>query len=186
MQGKTQDSFLVAAALSGDEQAFAKLYDKYGEKIFRFMAWRVRSREQAQDLAADTFLKVWQYIAREKKKVENFQALLYRIAANCLADYYRDKQRERETVISEEQWNTLVDGSQNLEDEALRRNEITRVYGFLQKLPAPEQDILLMKYAEDLSVKEIAVILNKSAGAVRVALHRAVKSLKVLLKSGDF
>lgn len=185
MKGKIQDSFLISAALSGDEQAFAKLYDKYGEKIFRFMAWRVRSKEQAQDLAAETFLKAWQYIAGQRKKVENFQALLYRIAANCLADYYRDKQREHETVLSEEQWNGLADQSYDLAGDSARQDETRRVYGLLQKLPAPERDILLMKYTDDLSVKEIAVILNKSAGAVRVALHRAVKSLKILLKRAD-
>jgi RNA polymerase sigma-70 factor, ECF subfamily len=183
MQGKTQDSFLAAAALAGDEQAFAKLYDKYGEKIFRFFAWRARSREEAQDLTAEVFLKVWQYIARDRKKVENFQALLYRIAANMLADYYRDKRSERETLMSEEQWNGLADRQYDLALVSARQDEYRRVYILLQKLPTPDRDLLLMKYAQDLSVKEIAAAMDKTTGAVRVALHRAVKALKGLLRN---
>lgn len=182
MKGKWQDSFLAAAAAKGDSQAFGRLYDKYAERIFRFIVWRVGSREEAQDLAAEVFLKCWQYISADHGPIENFQALLYRIAANAVVDYHRQKGR---TYLIEniDEWRTLADRGTDVESELQKKDDWQMVVDLLDKLSSSEKELLLMRFVEDLSVAEIAKILDKSQVAVRVALHRAVKALRAQLSA---
>lgn len=186
MKGKWQDSFWAAAAAKGDSQAFGRLYDKYAERLFRFIVWRVGSREEAQDLTAEVFLKCWQYIGKEHGPVENFQALIYRIAANAVVDYHRQKGRTH-LIENIDEWRNLADRGTDAESELQKKDDWQMVAGLLDKLSSSEKELLLMRFVEDLSVGEIAKILDKSQVAVRVALHRAVRALrsKLSAQGGD-
>lgn len=181
MKGKMQDQFLVAAALSGDEEAFGKLYDKYVDDIFRFVSFRVRNQAEAEDLSADVFLKAWQYLSGGSRGIENFKALLYRIARNVVIDHYRKSGREL-LSIDESQWETLVDTSLNIEEHQQIKDDLRLVREAIEELLPDHRELILMRYADDLTIEEIAGISGKSKGAVRVTLHRAVKALKEIFK----
>lgn len=181
MKGKTKDQYLVAAALSGDEDAFGALYDKYVNDIFRFVSFRVRSKDEAEDLTADIFLKAWQYLSSGKRDIENFKALLYRISRNIVIDHYRKSGRELFS-IDESQWDTLVDTAPGIAETAEFTDDIRLVREAIEKLSEDHREIILMRYSDDLAIDEMAEATGKTKGAIRVALHRAVKALKEILK----
>lgn len=180
MQSNTQDRFLLEATLAGDEEAFGRLYDKYVAAIYRFVSFRVGSKEIAEDLSAEVFLKTWQYLKQGDRQIENVKALLYRIAANTVIDHYRQGGNEY-LALSEDIWNQIID-QVSLSDEAQKKDDLRQVYQAIKALAPTDRELVLMRYSNDLSVKEIADILGKNPGAVRTALHRALKTLKAIVK----
>jgi RNA polymerase sigma-70 factor, ECF subfamily len=180
MSDSFNDKFLIAGSLAGDDQAFGKLYDKYIDEIYRFILMRVRSKEEAQDLTNEVFLKIWQYINNNDTDIDNVRAFLYRIARNIVIDKYRKSGKEL-LALDEDMIESIPDESLDLEDEVQKKDELNEVLGVVDKLPEDQRELILMKYVQDLSVKEIAQVLEKSRGAVRVSLHRAIKKLKTLL-----
>ena len=181
MSGKLNDKFLLASAIAGDEEAFGKIYDKYVDEIFRFALMRLNTKEEAQDIASEAFLKAWQYITLSEKRVDNIRALLYRIARNLIIDNYRSRGKEVQ-AFDQKQFEELVDLSFNLEESVLKKDDIREVFSVLDDLPEESRDLVMMRYSQDLGISEIADILGKNSGAIRVALHRAIKQLKSILK----
>jgi len=163
-------------AQSGDQEAFAAIYDHLSEKIYRFVYFRVGHKEVAEDILSDTFVKGWQKINQVNSSTA-LSAWLYQIARNNVIDYYRLK---KETIA-------LEDVEEFLEDEVnpvdtvnlnLQQKKILQV---MQDLPKEQRDVIKYKFFEDLTNEEIAYVLGKSEGAVRVIQHRAVAKLKELL-----
>ena len=185
MSQSFNDKFLIAGASSGDEQAFGKLYDKYIDEIYKFIVMRVRSSDEAQDLTSEVFLKTWEYISTgEEKQIDNIRALLYRIARNIVIDHYRQSGREL-SPLDEELFDKIPDKSLDLERDAQIKDDIREALSMVDELSEDYRELVLMRYVQDLKVKEIAQILDKSSGAVRVSLHRAIKQLKNILKGKD-
>src|SRR3989338_2033309 len=151
MSSNFKDKFLVASSLAGDERAFAELYEKYVDNIFRYIFFRVRGMETAQDLTSDVFLKVWQYIGKPGREIENFRSLLYRIARNLVIDHYRSQGREM-LVLEDEQWSKFVDERVNLEEDIIIKDDIRLIMDTLKKLPDEQKDLLAMKFLDDLSI----------------------------------
>lgn len=180
MNNSFNDKFLILATQAGDEEAFGKLYDRYSQAIYRFIVFRVSSREDANDLTSEVFLKIWQYIVAGDKNIENFKALLYRMAGNLVIDYYRQSGREVQ-ALDEAGWNKIIDETYNLEDQIRNKEDSRLIRLAMEKLTQDERELLVMRYIDDLEVKEIGKILDKTTGAVRVALHRAIKALKEII-----
>lgn len=180
MSGKFSDQFLIASSIAGDEEAFGKLYDKYVNDIYRFVVMRVRSSQEAQDLASETFLKAWQYVSTQKKQIDDFRALLYRIARNLVIDHYRSSKNESQG-FEEGQLENIIDTSPSLQASAEHKDDMALVFKVIGQLSKDDSDVIILRYIEDLSIKEIAEIQGKKSGTVRVALHRAVKRVKELI-----
>lgn len=182
MNSNFKDKFLVAASLAGDEKAFGKLYDQYVTPIYRFIFFRVKGQEDAEDLTTEVFLKTWQYLTNGQRSIENFKALLYRIANNSVVDYYRQKDQEV-NFLEEDQWLQITDLTYNLEEDVRKKDDIKHLHQSINKLENSEKELLIMRYIDDLSIKEIAGILEKNEGTIRVALHRATKALKNIINN---
>jgi len=180
MSGKFSDQFLIASSIAGDEQAFGTLYDKYVEDIYRFVVMRVRNTHQAQDVTAEVFLKAWQYVSSQKKYIKDFRALLYRIARNVVIDHYRSSQKEM-TAFDEDGLEAVVDTSSDIVENIQHKDDMRLVFQTLDQLSDDHKELIILRYAQDLSIKEIAGVQGKTNGAVRVALHRAIKQLKALI-----
>jgi len=116
------------------------------------------------------------------KQIDNFRALLYKVARNLVIDFYRKSGKEL-AIFDEDQIKQLIDESINLEEELVKKDDVRIVFSALSELSEDSRELILMRYAQDLSVKEIANVLGKNNGAIRVALHRATKQLKLVLKS---
>jgi len=159
-----------------DADAYGKLYDFYVSRIYRFVYFKVRSQQDAEDLTSEVFLKTWEYINRTNKKIENLNALFYRVARNAVIDHYRSKQRDH--CLMEDEQLQLIQEKSNLEKQTDIAIDMNNVQERLFKLKDIYREVIVLKHIEELSISEIAEILDKSKGNVRVLLHRAMVALR--------
>ena len=184
-----EEKLILKRALNGEKEAFAEIYDFYVIRIFRFVYLKTSSKETAEDLTSDTFLKCWKYIKEKsesgkKEIVKNnkVSSFLYKIARNLIIDHYR-KKKDLIIEIGEEEKETIVDHKQDILAELTKKQEIEELRRSLNCLKDDYQEILILRYVEDLPMPEIAEITGKKEGAIRVQLHRAVKALEKVMKS---
>jgi len=154
---------------------FSKIYDQYINKIYRFIFLRVNSQEIAKDLTSETFLKGWENFRENHQNIENPPAFLYKIARNLITDFYREKGKTQ--IVSAENIR-IIDPAMDLEEKAILRSDLEEIRKNLTNLKEEYQEVIIWHYLDDLSISEMAKILDKSEGAVRVTLHRALNSLR--------
>lgn len=151
---------------------FSDIYDKYIDKIYRFVFLKVSSEPIAQDITSETFTRTLEYINKNSSiDIENIQAFLYKTANNGVIDYYRQKSRQN---IPLNDFHVRDVSSATPEQNA----QIIMIKDALQKLEGEHADVVMWHYVEDLSIKEIAEILDKPEGTIRVMLHRGLKELR--------
>lgn len=159
-----------------DPQAFGALYDLYLAKIYRFVYFKVGGKEEAEDITSTVFLKTWHYLVEHKPgEVQSFSGLVYRIARNCLVDFYRTKAHNTTMPLESAENIGAVDKQFAA---AENRADVQPILRVISQLKREYQEILLLRYVDDLSVGEIAQILEKTQTNVRVTLHRALKLAK--------
>lgn len=178
--------YVYRVRTSHDEQAFARLYDEYVESIYRFVYSKLSSREQAEDVTSDTFLRFWKMI-QQGEEVRHVRGMLYRVARNLVIDVYRRRQtasmvgpvtfQEDETSSdSESSLSDVGKGSRAMEAQA----DVALLMDKIAQLKEDYQDVLTLRLMEDLSFQDIAEALGKETGTVRVLFHRALKALQRL------
>ncbi|PIR87830.1 MAG: hypothetical protein COU10_02500 [Candidatus Harrisonbacteria bacterium CG10_big_fil_rev_8_21_14_0_10_45_28] len=174
---------LVKSAKGGDGQSFGVLYEHYSQAIYRFIVVKVSSRQEAEDITHEVFLKAWQKLPAFKQKGFPFSSWLYRIARNKVIDHYRTKKAHL----------SLEDLTGQLEEEffrvgAAQRSDINfkldleAVLSSLDQLTADQREVIEMRFFQDLSPKEIAQITKKKEGTIRILQHRATQKLKQALE----
>ena len=170
---------LINKAKLGDSASFGKLYDAYLPGIYRFIFLKIGQKEEAEDLAHQVFLSAWQNIPSYEVKNTPFGSWLYRIARNKVIDTYRLSRSfvDLETVEAE-----LAD-KRNLAEETDQSMTMSKVIQALHSLPSEHQDVLIMRFIEDLPIKEVALALKKSIGAVKLIQFRALHKLKKILEN---
>lgn len=164
-----------------DPEAYGKLYDLYVDRIFRFVLFKVSSVEEAEDITSSVFLKVWNYIRTTPKRIDNLNALLYRIARNEVIDYYRNRKRLEVSLNDAELFNKIIE-KRDLNQEIDQKIEIKNIQNVLNQLKDEYREVVILRFVEELSIKEISEILNKSAVNVRVLLHRGLEKLRQLME----
>ena len=153
---------------------FSKIYDRYIDKIYRFVFFKVNSQEIAQDLTSETFLKGWESF-KNGNKIENPQAYLYKTARNLVIDFYREKGKVQ--IVSAE--NPLIpDPTQNLEEKAILSSELGQIRQALTELNDDYQNVIIWHYLDDLPICEISQMLGRTDDATRVLLSRALQALR--------
>jgi len=164
-------------------EKFSKIYDEHVEKIYRFVALKVGSDATAEDLTAETFSRGWKAFEKSERgqrdKIENIEAFLYRIARNLVADFYRHHEK-METVPTENV--ELTDSEPTPDEEALKSSDAKQVKQALATMKSDYQNVIIWRHVEGMSTEEVAQKMDKSKGAVRVQLHRAMDQLKELLE----
>ena len=186
MKEKLHEKFLLyRLQTKKDPEAYGALYDVYVARIYRFIFFKVKTKEEAEDLTSEVFLKAWHYIT-EHAEVYNFSALLYRIARNLIIDHYRTEKKRADDVA--------LLGDDELEDTGNRgvqqqipMAEMNELAGehmeiYLRKLKDDYREVITMRYIDELPMGDIATILDKSEVNVRVTLHRALKALRRLME----
>jgi len=169
---------LVEGAIGGDADAFGRLYDMYVDRVYRHVYYRVGSIEDAEDLTQQVFLKAWQAIGRYKKTSSPFLAWLMRISHNLVIDFYRSK-KDKAYLDFEI---ASRDSHSSPETVAEMEFDQQRVRRAILRLPADQQQVVLMSFIEGFPYAEIASALGKSEGAVRVIQHRALKKMRHILE----
>jgi RNA polymerase sigma-70 factor, ECF subfamily len=170
---------LVKQAQDGEVEAFGLLYDHYLPKIYRFVLLKVSHREDAEDLSHQAFLKAWENINQYDFQGYSFGSWLYRIARNVTIDHYRALRSETSTEDIE-----LATESISLESLDLKI-QWKELLICIKQLKEVEQDVLIMRFVEDLSLKETAEAVEKSEGAVKLIQHRAINNLKKIVGKNE-
>lgn len=172
---------LLENAQKGDKDAFAKVYDFYVSRIFRFAYLKTGNKENAEDLTSETFIRFWNYICREKITGETAEPILYRIARNLIIDFYRKKEIPT-TEIDEAIAGRMADTENDFIARMINREEVKEMMEMLKELKDEYQEIIILRFVEELEIEEIAKITGKSKGSVRVLSHRALKSLEKVMR----
>ena len=174
---------LLEAAQNGDSEAFGQLYELYATRLFRFLYAHMDSRQDAEDLTEEVFIKVWQALPGYRRRGIPFAAYLFRSARNALTDHYR-RVRRRPRLLSlgehmlEDTGGNPADGL--LADQAQRELRVA-----LGKLRRDYHTVLSLRFFADLSPDETAAAMGRSPGAVRVLQHRALAALKKILSENQ-
>lgn len=177
-----QEKEILKKIKNGDNEAFGEFYDFYAPRVYRFVRLKVDSQETAQDLTSEAFLRIWQHLQEQRKIRERFQSLLYKIARNLVIDFYRTKS-VREILIEDnlEEFSNIEDGEAS-DELVIRQEEMTEVKKAILQIHPNYQDVIFWYYIDDLPIVDIAEILNKNEGTVRVLIHRAVRALREVME----
>jgi len=163
------------------KKEFSKIYDRYIEKIFRFVFLKVNSKEIAEDLTSETFLRTWEVFKNGNQKIENVSAFLYQTARNLITDYYREKGKAK--IISPDLGRPIVDPRQNLEKQAILNSEMERIRKALSELNEDYQNAIIWYYLDEMPIQEVANLLDRTVPATRVLISRAIKALREQLSN---
>ena len=171
----------IEKAIKGEASAFGLLYDKYQPQIYRFIYLKVGHREEAEDLTHQVFLKTWGSISRYDFQGFPFSSWLYQIARNQVIDYYRTKK----TKITFEEIIEIETDDDSLAEAIDNELTIEKVKSAIACLGNEQQDVIILRFIEDLSLQEVASILEKTQGAVKLLQHRAIKNLRKAMNHGQ-
>lgn len=160
-----------------DQQEFVQLYDEHVTAIYRYVFLRVSSVETAEDLTSEVFMKAWAYVGRES--LQSPRAFFYRIARNLVIDFYR--QKSKQTISLEDLEVQIPDPDQDPSEKTNLSLELAPVRKALANIGDEQADVIIWHYLDELSVPEIADILDKSEGAVRVMLSRGLSRARELV-----
>lgn len=171
-----KDLFYIDKVLGGDTSAFAVLVDRHKDMVFTITNRILRSREDAEEIAQDVFLKVYQSLKKFKREAK-FSTWIYRIAFNTAISKTRIKSFEvsalDETLIENYTFDEIIDDLEELSlDDKKKYIEIA-----LKKIPEEDNLLLTMFYLKDQSIEEISEVSGLSISNVKVKLHRTRKKL---------
>ena len=164
------------------KKRFVSLYNSEIDGLFRYCFLRTSSREIAIDLAQDAFMKLWDYMSKEEKNVLNERAFLYTITRNLIIDWYRKKKSiSLESLDDEENEIDYLD-KLVLEENTQEMLELSAdgryVIEKIKELEEPYQQVVFLRFAQDLKPKEISEILNLPVNLVSVRITRGLEKLK--------
>jgi len=168
------DERMAVEAAQEDPGRFAELYELNFHLVYAYITRRVHDRSEAQDLTAHVFQQALANIGKFKWRGAPFVTWLYRIAANAIADQARKKSRE--TLETESTTNTAVDPDL---EQVERRAQLFRA---VEALPEDQRKVILLRFGEEQSIREIAARLNRSEGAVKQLQFRGLENLRARLR----
>lgn len=172
---------MVLRAQKGESQALAQLYEAFVQRIFRYIAYRVASSADAEDLTAEVFLKMVEGLREYRWTGAPFEAWLYSIAAARVIDFRRRSTRRQHSALSEE----LSADEAHPEEQLQAAQEVDMLRQALRALSAEQQTILVLRFIQRKSHQEVAEIVGKSVTAVKSIQHRALIELSARLGSSE-
>jgi len=184
---KIKEKILYSRIKNKDRQAFVNAYDLYVDQIYRFIYFKVGNKEEAEDLSSAVFLKIWSYL-QENNIIDSktLRPLLYKIARNIIIDHYRKiNQRENVSLDKTMEQGGLIDVKQDIAQRAEVMSDLMVIETKLPELKEEYREVIIMRYINELSIKEIAEILDKSKGNVRVLIYRALSVLRELMNQDE-
>ena len=170
------DEDVLVLAAKGDPAAFGALYERYVNRIYNYIYYRTGNPLDAEDLTARVFFRAINSIGRYRDMGVPFSAWLYRIAHNLVANWHRDNNRRKEVPLEDI---TLLEHKSDPPEATLVQNQ--EVEGLLKKirnLSPDRQQLIILKFVEDMSNSEIGIIMGRSEGAVKSLYHRTLLALR--------
>jgi RNA polymerase sigma-70 factor (ECF subfamily) len=170
------ETAVLLRASQGDRDAFGELYARYIDRIFNYVYYRTGNTHDAEDLTARVFQRAMNHIHNYTDRGVPFSAWLYRIAHNLVANWHRDRSRKQEIPISDIP--VLPARGDHPETKLVRTEEQEALLRLIRRLPPERQNLLILKFVENLSNAEIGQIMGRSEGAIKSLYHRTLLALR--------
>jgi RNA polymerase sigma-70 factor (ECF subfamily) len=164
-----------------EPEAWSAVYEEYFPRVYRYIALRVSNRTEAEDLTEQAFLKALESIDSFRWRGAPFPAWLFRIARNLVIDYWRAAKSKTYLPLDESLFNDDADPVAIAE----RNLDIKQVFQAMGQLTQSQRDVMELRFFGGLSVNEVAKVLGKSEGAVKVMQHSALAALRKRLSVGE-
>jgi RNA polymerase sigma-70 factor (ECF subfamily) len=172
------DKEMIEKALQGDRGAFGEMYELYAAHLYRYISFRINHPHDAEDILSSVFLKSFETLAGGKR-VTHLRAFLYQTARNAIVDHFRKNARVQEYEMEAEESNgAAVDANSTSSISIDRESDLAQVRQGMRALRREYQEVIQLRYIEELEIEEIAIALEKSQVGVRVLIHRAMRALK--------
>jgi len=172
---------IVEKAVKGDRNAFAQLYEKHFDRIYRYVYLRLGNKTETEDLTQDVFIKALEAIGSYKWRNSPFAAWLYRIAHNQVIDYFRKHGKVEKVPLEDD--NILI-GKSDPASTAENELEIERMINGINRLTPAQRDVISLRFGAQLSITEAARTLGKNEGTVKALQYNGILALKKMLLVG--
>ena len=175
---------LVQRAQAGDNDAFGELYDRYVDLVYRYVYYRVGSAQVAEDLTSETFLRALRRLSSFTWQGRDVCAWFVTIARNLIADHYKSSRYRLEMTtddVSESGASLTQDGPEGAVLDAMQNKVLLEA---VKKLNAEQQECIVLRFLQGLSVAETALAMGKNDGAIKALQYRAIRTLGRLLPEG--
>jgi RNA polymerase sigma-70 factor, ECF subfamily len=184
-EGETAVTFaLVERAQAGDAEAFGLLYDRYVDQVYRYVAYRVASAAVAEDLTSETFLRALRRISSFTWQGRDVGAWFTTIARNLIADHYKSGRYRLELTtddVTDSGSAPSIEGPERAVLEGMNNKVLLEA---VKKLNAEQQECIVLRFLQGMSVSETAQVMGKNDGAVKALQYRAIRTLGRLLPEG--
>ena len=174
-ESRTDPDFAAVGAAQHNRAAFAVLYRRYLDRVYGYAFYQLGDHHDAEDATERTFLAALAALGEFRDTGSTFRAWLFRIAHNTIANAHRTRAR-RPTVALPQAWDRPAPDA----DPARlvgRGEELRELLALIDQLPDDRRQVILLRFVDELTSREIGVVLERSEGAVRVLLHRALREL---------
>ena len=169
---------VIERARNGDVAAFGEIYDTHVDSVYRYLLYRVREPSDAEDLTSEVFTRAFANIHRYRWQGKSFLAWLYTIARNAVTDRRR---RDRPTVELDNAYGLAAEGP-TAHDRAVLGEEVDALRGAVKHLTGEQQEVLVLRFVQNMSSREVANVLGKNEGAIRALQFRALGRLRKILR----
>jgi RNA polymerase sigma-70 factor (ECF subfamily) len=176
-------SKLLALAAEGDRFSFGEFYQLHLNEIYRYILFRVNDHNEAEDLTAKVFLEAWESLtaARRGQKIKNIRAWIYRIASNKVTDYHRTKKPQEPIDDNPDKKLRGAWLEHDLDDLFISRKLARGV----RQLQANYQEVIILRFINQMSHAEVAEIMNITESHVRVLQYRALHKMREIVSEVD-
>lgn len=179
MNPQSGHSKLLEQAAKGDRHSFGEFYELHLNEIYRYIFFRVYNHNEAEDLTTKVFLEAWERLTkkRQKQKIKNIRAWIYRIAHNKVIDYYRTSKPQ---VSLEDNSNKEL-RTPSLESEMDNLFASQKLAEGVRRLPANYQEVIILRFINQMSHAEVAEIMQITENHARLLQHRALVQMRELM-----
>jgi RNA polymerase sigma-70 factor, ECF subfamily len=171
------ESGWVDAAIGGDSDAFARLYDRHVDRVYRHVLYRIGNQPDAEDVTQQVFIKAWRAIGKYERRSVPFVAWLLTIAHNVTVSFFRRSKATDSFDVdpaTTQRW-------ANPEAETFAKHDQLVVRRAILRLKPDQQQVIILRFIENIEFSDIAIALGKNEGNIRVIQYRALQELKRLL-----
>lgn len=170
------DEEALTQAAQGDRNAFGILYDRNVSRIYSYIYYRTGNQHDAEDLTARVFYRAMRHITNYQDHGVPFSAWLYRIAHNLVANWHRDNSRRQEVPLDDGHWSKV--SAEHPESALLINEEQRALMRLIGQLPEDRQQLLILKFVDNMSNADIGMIMDRTEGAIKSLYHRTLLSLR--------